>query len=362
LEETQLVMPTGAVVVILLLKGVQIVMPGPAFFEAGKVWAPARAVLQDLGYTTQWQPAGGVLAVKGFGHSALFPLKGAPKLDEQALPAGMGARRVGGTIYLSAAAFKRLGVVIRWVPQDKRIEIDPPFTRSERLTLAAILADPPGMVARAVQVEGEYLGWSAYAGSWATRNGPPCHVGDWVLRNEQGAIYCSAAPVRPSATTALPFTLTPYEPLGRRVRVAGTIRLARGGWPYLEYRNLQALSGVAGMICQLQLDQTRYRPGERMVLRLRVANPQGSPVRVVFPSVGGEIVVAAPGPRIYTVKQTWEALVAGRSDLTLAPGEERTWTGGWTLPAEARAGRYTVTVKVAPGLTTMPLTCDVVTD
>jgi hypothetical protein len=356
-------LPAGAVAVVLLVNYVQIMLPAPAFVQQGRTYAPARVVLQRLGYEVRWDPATRAMVVSGEGVTASFPEGAAPTVQGQLLDESLSARRVGDIFYLSLSALRGLGLRVHWEDSAKRAEISALGGRgaAQRVPLGFILADPVAWRGRAVTLTGEYLGWSAYPFSFATREGSPGRLGDWVLRNEDGAIYCSAdlqppASERPTLAgeAPTPFALTPYQPLGRRLTVTGLVRLSPAGTPYLEYQRLAPLAGAEGMLCLVEMDRHSYRPGGTLVVTLRLANTTGQ--RVVVRARGGRysLSVGTPDDKLHMVHENLPALLSAEDQLQIEAGQDVTLVSSWQLPPTAIAGTYRVVARLGEGVSSYP--------
>jgi hypothetical protein len=117
------------------------------------------------------------------------------------------------------------------------------------------------------------LGWSGCPFDEAVSHGPPCTRSDWILRGEDGCIYC---------TGPLPGPLP--ESLGRRLLVEAVVQLHAQGWPFLRQLKLQPLSGRAALCCFVSTDGFEYTPADTVLLRLLVRNDAQEPIKLLFPS------------------------------------------------------------------------------
>ena len=349
-------LPVGALAVAVLLNGAQILLPAPAFVEQGRTWAPARAILQRVGHKVRWDPAQQAMTVELGGKLAVFALGEVPTLDGQPLPTELGARRVEGTIYVPLQALRALGLRVMWDEGGKQVLLRAPLGLAAP-TLAAILADPLAWSEQEVSLVGEYLGWNPYRFSFATRGGPPVSSGDWILHNEDGALYCSPGPVTPDKPTTASLSqitsplpaFTPYAALGQRLSVTGTIKLTRQAVPYLEFARVSRPTGLAGVTCRLVLDRLQYRPGETVTWRVQIANPQAT--RVSLEGAAELLVsVADPEGSIFVVKRSLSAKT--KEGNCLAPSEEIALEGSWELPATAAGGTYMILGRLSDQLGT----------
>jgi hypothetical protein len=242
-------LPAGAFAVALFLNGIQIIMPTPAFVQEGRVWAPGRVVLERVGCKVRWQPSPRGMVVTREGQRLTFaevsPPWPVPKSPAEALY----ARREGGLLYVPLLALRNLGVEVSWDGGARRALIED--LRNAGSSLATVLADPVRWLGRVVTLTGEYLGWDAYPACWATAQGQPVGGGDWVLGNEDGAIYCTPGPPisagGQAGLAAAPSPrppLTPYSALGRRLKVSGQVQLAPWGAPYVQYDAVETVGGA----------------------------------------------------------------------------------------------------------------------
>ncbi len=112
---------------------------------------------------------------------------------------------------------------VEWREKEKTLIVSRPAANAEQVTIAMIIAEPKRYEGKTVTLDGKYLGWKPEDGP-ATRYGPPVTRSDWALSDGTGCLYVAgAAP-----------NLSPYEDWGAPVRVRGTIRLSRRGFPYIE--------------------------------------------------------------------------------------------------------------------------------
>ncbi|MHB8996512.1 MAG: copper amine oxidase N-terminal domain-containing protein [Armatimonadota bacterium] len=349
-------LPLGAIAVAVLLNGAQILLPAPAFVEQGRAWAPARAILQRLGHKVTWEPAQQAMIVQIEGRNVVFVVGTGPAIDGQALSTELPPRRVAGTVYLPLQALRALGLRVMWDSAAKQVLLTAPLALPTP-TLAAILADPLTWADQEVTLTGEYLGWDAESFCYATRNGPPVSSGDWVLHNEDGAIYCrpgSPTPPRPhtaslaQVTSPLP-AFTPYAALGQRLSVTGVIKLTRQAVPYLQFSQVGRPPGIPGLTCRLVLDRLQHRPGDLVTWRLQLVNPHAT--RVSLEGVENLLVsVADPTGNISILKQSFGFQT--RESGALAPGEEIVLEGAVQLPEAACPGIYIIVGRISDQLGT----------
>ena len=349
-------LPLGAMAVAVLLNGVQILLPAPAFVEQGRAWAPARAIIQRLGHKVTWVPAQQAMIVQIEGRKVVFAVGAVPAIDGQPGPSELAPRRVASTVYLPLQALRALSLRVMWDSAAKQVLLTAPLDLPAP-TLAAILADPLTWADQEVTLTGEYLGWDAEAFCYATRNGPPVASGDWVLHNEDGAIYCSPGSPTPTAprtaslarvASPLP-AFTPYAALGQRLSVTGVIKLTRQAVPYLLFSRVARPLGIAGITCRLVLDKLQHRPGEVVKWRLQLVNPHAT--RVSLEGVEDLLVsVADPTGNISVLKRSlWSQT---RESGALGPSEEIVLEGALQIPEAACPGIYIVVGRISDQLGT----------
>lgn len=336
-------LPPGAFAVVLLLNGAQIMLPAPAFVDQGRVWAPAREVLQRLGLTVRWQSEPRAMVALRGDATLIFPEKPPPWPVPSNPAEAQYARRVGDLLYIPLLALRSVGTRIGWEPVARQVTLqqsDPGAVK-----LAAILNDPGAWAGRRVTVTGEYLGWDSCPFSYATAAGPPVAIGDWVLADGDGAIYCSAAtaPVTPSAAGLAPVRhsppqLTPYLSLGRRLSVTGVVELAPSGVPYLLHEEVQLLRGKDGRTCYLALHQQELRPGDMLGWAVSIQNP--GPEGFTLPENPHLLLsIALPG-NVMVLRQG-----LGSRGLITA-GDQMVVTGQWRVPDDTAAGTYAISVRL----------------
>jgi hypothetical protein len=344
-------LPAGAFAVVLILGGAQIMLPAPAFVEQGRVWAPGREVLQRLGCEVRWQADRRALAATHVGHAVVFPELPPPWPTPATPEQARYARRVGGLLYIPLLALRGFGLQPTWEPGARRVVLRDPTPTA--VALAAILNNPAQWLDRTVVLLGDYLGWDAYPFCYATRAGPPVNAGDWVLGNEDGAIYCTAdpsppAPARRGLAAARPTApvLTPYSALGRRLTVTGRVALAPSGVPYVQHGAVTLVTGREGVSCLLLLHRQECAAGQRLLWELVIHNP--GPTGLALPSGAQMLVsVASPGGGLYVSKQSLPQQIYGF--VVAAQGEWRA-VGTWVIPADAPSGTYAITVSLGDGL------------
>ncbi|MCE5237039.1 hypothetical protein LLH23_00925 [bacterium] len=354
-------LPAGAFAVVLMLGGAQVMLPAPAFVQQGRVWAPAREVLQRLGYHVRWQPSPRALIATRDSQSLTFPELPPPWPTPTTADEARYVRRLGNLLYLPLLALRALDLRTTWDAGARRVTIRDPAPMP--VTLATILNSPAQWLDRTVTLAGEYLGWDAYPFCYATRPGPPVASGDWVLGGADGAIYCTPAPIaatftRTGLATVQPAgpVLTPYAALGRRISVTGRVALAPSGVPYLRHESVTWVTGRAGVSCELVLNQQARAAGERLGWELVIHNP--GPTILVLPQSKEMLVsVAAPGGALYVSKQSLPDETTLRE---LAPEAEQRLPGAWPIPTDAPAGTYAITVSLAEGLQSMARRFEVV--
>ena len=347
-------LPAGAFAVALFLNGIQIMLPAPAFVQQGRVWAPGREVLVRLGCHVRWQADTRTMVAVSNGQQLSFA-EATPPWPVPATPAdALYARREGNLLYVPLLALRNFGVKTTWDSSARCVRVDNP--RGTGSSLAAVLSDPIAWLGRPVQLTGEYLGWDSDPFCYATAPGQPVGSGDWVLANADGAIYCTPGPTaaRPAVTglasaarSPLP-QLTPYQALGRRLTVGGRVMLATSGVPYLQFDQVTAPVGAAGVTCRLVLDRQECLAGQALGFTFVIYNP--GPTELTLPRPDTlSISVAAPGAILHMQEQSLVGLTI--TDVVPAGGEQEI-SGRWQIPPDAPAGTYAIIARLTDTLST----------
>jgi hypothetical protein len=351
-------LPAGARAIVLLLGGVQVWLPGPAFVEQGRVWFPARAVLERIGYRVRWDGARREVQISEGGSPAALVLS-----EQQAAVTAEGSlasRRVQGLVYAPVVALRPLGIAFRYDGAARTVEILGQQAEPTPGSLSAILADPPSWTGRLVELSGEYLGWSPYPFCFPTASLTGAPVGDFVLRNEGGAICCHIVPSPSPPRSSLGAVgserppLTPYESIGRRLVLVGTLRLAADGRPELACRSVRRPTGIAGLTCLLRFDRTSYRPGQQATGTLIVANPDPTAVELPLGSSSVQLTIAAPDGDTMVTRVVLDGLTGHAAVWRLGPEQRRSIACAWTIPAQAASGEYRAVAQVTEGLQSYP--------
>ena len=305
----------------------------------------------------KWVPAQREVLIGAPGENVLLTL---PEVPAGATRDASGARRLGNVLYVPLVALRPLGLVMRFDPATRTLNLSRQEPAPREASLSAILADPPGWVGRFVRLHGEYLGWSPYPYCFATASGEDVAVGDFVLRNEGGALYCHPVPpplpghaALGAATSERP-PLTPYETLGRRIAVVGTVRLAANGTPRLDVQTVASETGLAGVTCCLRVDRTEYRPGERMSCSVTVFNPGREALAVPVGLRGADLSLASPDGSICVSRISLVPLTLTKGDLSLVPNAVYTVRQAWPIPDDAVPGAYQAVVHLGEGLESYP--------
>jgi hypothetical protein len=345
---------------VLMLNGVQVDLPTPAYLVGENAFVPARAVFEKLGYPVAWNPAqGGELSIsKGSAHFTLVlgsNVLGMP--GPMAVPLPAASRMIGNVFYVPVRAVSLItGAATAWDAAHLTVSLNttnPPMpVRGEPVStnLGQILSDPPAWAGRLVLVRGEYTGWQADPYGPATSQGPPVTRSDWALADATGSIYCSA-----SGPAGIPFS--PLGDLGRRVDVTGVVALSDKGCPYLQVTGLAPLTGLEGLTRFVTTDRRAYQPGDTVHIGMLVANP-GEESLMVNTNSGktydfqvlnaeGEVVWAWSQGKVFTMALQSRELKAG---------EKYTVTAEWTVPANLPAGPYHVRGELNAELRSYPHT------
>ncbi|MFP3903792.1 MAG: stalk domain-containing protein [Armatimonadota bacterium] len=308
----------GAVAVILLLNGLQIGLPAPAFVQDGCTWYPARTVLTTAGFEVSYDRDHQQVTVAEA--EALFSvdmqsLRITPAREDVPLTA-VEARREDGLLYLPAQTLGAIGLQVQWDNENKTLHVRTPHGATTRLTIRDLLKNPLKWLSRSVRVHGEYAGTEEGAGAAddATRF--------WRLRGEDSTILCTDAPDTGLRRAAM----EPFE----RVVVTGCPRMLTNGILYLEVERQKPAEGPASLSITLMTDRERYQPGDTVVIEAEWSNLLEKPIKIFSP----------PQLRIinHSGQQFWQQTL--QMPETVPPHEQSNGAFTWTIPEDAMEGTY----------------------
>jgi hypothetical protein len=340
-------MPVSAAVaaVAIFLNGHQVMLPTAAIQRGGTVLVPVKGVFDRLGASVSWDGQEKVVTVTAQDMRLSFTI-GSTEADLNGQRIALGAApeiQDGNTLVPLRLVATALGADIAWDQQHRRVYVQAvsrePVTA---VTITDLVARPYDWLGRVVLVVGEYRGWEPSPFSVATRNGAPVSRRDWVLRDATGEVYC-----RGDVNVETPFPLTPYSNVGNRIAVAGVVKVAKEGFPFLEPREVVELTNPEGVVCTVSTSRRAYVEGEDVRIRLRVANPFGSPVDLeAKPGPRHDLVLRdRDGAEVWRLSKVSPPEPAG-GRLALGPGEaeqvEEIWSPGSAGSPPLPPGRYTV--------------------
>jgi len=339
-------MPAAAVAAVaVFINGCQVLLPTAAFQRGDTVLVPVKGVLDRLGAKITWSPESKEVLITTPGlqlelavgatearlHGRPILLQTAPELSE------------GCTMVPLRLVAQALGTDIAWDQRRRRVYLQTgsvgPLAPA---TIRELMERPDDWVGRLVMLVGEYAGWQPSPFSPGTRNGVPVSQRDWVLRDTTGEVYC-----RGDITVAAPFALTPYSNVGRRLVVAGVAKLSRAGFIFLEPREIAQQPPPLGLVCTVTTSRRAYVEGETLRIRLRVANPFRTAVRLTC-RAGPEYDLIV---RDREGKEMWRLSLASppgpsAGALTLQPDQtrqiEEVWEPSGAGVSLLPPGRYTV--------------------
>ncbi len=351
-------MTTYCLAVIVMLNGVQIWLPRPAFILSNQVFIPAREIFQRMGWTVKWQEADKSFVLSAPGQETAVVRIGDPvvRVGQRTEKLSAAPLQRNGISYVPAQAVQIVtGATLAWDNEHKALDIQYTLPGMPPVTTPGQLAEEgPAQIGREVVVIGEYMGWHADPLDPLVSQGPPRTRSDWILRSVDGSIYCVATSEMESAVA-----LSPVEDTGRRIKVTGSVAIARDGFVYLVPRHVEALQGLAGLTRYVQSNRMSYRNGETAVFTLHVANPNPEPVQITFRS--GQrydfVVKTRDGKKIWRWSDDRMFTMAIGS-RTLAPGEAYDVQVKWTV--QGPEGKplapsiYQVHAEVTPELQTYP--------
>ncbi len=334
--------------VILFVNGVQVPISAPAIVEGNTTWVPLRSVFQELGWKVSWDGATRSVKVTAQDRPDILIRSGDPQVQvgEETIELNAAPRRRGAVTYIPASLLRTaLGAELKWDNEQKALYINaPPPGEPVPVNIEQLTSNPPEWVNKKVVVSGEYTGWSPSPFDPATSHGPPVTRSDWTVHDDTGSIYCSA---RRASEYEWPISLRPYEDSGRRIQVAGIVRLAEHGFPYLEPVEITVITGLPGLTCYLSTDRSQYQPGQTVVMKMTVTNPFDELVTLRF--ISGQtydfIIRDSDGQKVWQWSDG-KAFTMALHQRELAAGESYEVSTRWTVPAEGEtklaAGLYRI--------------------
>lgn len=99
---------------------------------------------------------------------------------------------------------------------------------------------------------------------------------------------------------------------------------------------------AGGLVLHLELEKSRYAPGEQVPLRMVLENPMTIPVDLTFNS-GQQYDIEVRGPNGYFWRWSkGRAFIEIFGTMTIKPGEKRDFLEPWPIPQTAAAGTYSI--------------------
>lgn len=309
-------MPAGAVVVVLLLNGLQIALPGPAFLDDGRVWVPVRAVLEAAGFQVSWDADRELLTAEKTGWAARIDMARA-RVEAAGQTHAMDAppRRVDGALLVPAGTLRNLLFGVDWESDRRTLRLVTARFGGAGLQIRRLLDRPLEYLGNQVTVAGE-------CGGPAESAGRSPDVVAWVLRDAYASITCHSPVVNGEIG---------WNPrYGLRVEVSGRLGMAADGAVHIEVTSVKELSGAAGVACELATDRAAYGPDVAVIVELYVSNPTAEVIDLGAARRAGLSVVDT-GNRVL-----WEQWVS--LPQALQPGEEVEYAFVWEPPDERGTG------------------------
>ncbi len=310
-------MPAGAVAIILLVNGLQIGLPQPAFVQDGAAWIPGRAVLAAAGYEVQWQQEGNCVLLAGAEPPATIYLdRSEVVIGDRSERLRPPPRRVKGTLYLPVALFRLLGFEVEWEPEAKALRLSKWEQARGVVTIGELKADPPAYIGRRVRLGCEYV----------TLPGPgqrECLVQD---REEMLRCVLPASGAGPSPGEAI------RGAIGGRIDVMGEVRLFKSASMYIDILELHPTSGIAALSCGLNTDRASYPRGQVVLVEFSACNQTREAIGL------GADVTAHLSIRDDAGGEVWQQELA--LPASMEPGETELASFRWEPGADVKPGRY----------------------
>ncbi|MFO7947728.1 MAG: stalk domain-containing protein [Armatimonadota bacterium] len=310
-------MSGGALAVILLLNGVQIGLPAPAFVQDGRTWYPARAVLTTAGFDVTYEEAGHRVVV---GRSKpLFSVDMESlriTADADTSLNSVQARRSDGVLFLPVQTLCAIGLQVRWDNENKLLDLQSPQNAPASLSIRDVLKNPLKWLSRSIRLHGEYVGLEGVMSSSDRARTL------WRLRGEDNSILCADTPA--AGLRRMP--LQPFE----RVVVTGHLRMMTDATVYLDVEQRKPAQGPASVGVTMVTDRERYQPGDTVLVEVEWNNILDKPMKVATP------------PLLLIVNHLAQEVWQQRLNIpeTLPPHERSLQAFKWLIPDDAPHGTY----------------------
>jgi len=262
-------MPATAAAVILLLNGLQIALPRPAFIQDGRAWVPARAVLQAAGYQVQLAADGTTLDLQRPGQAATVHLHtGRIVVGRDTKTLEPPPRNIQGALYLPAAIFPIIGMKMQWDAEAKALRLNTAQEVPTPVTIRELKDDPFRYLGRTVKLAAECTGTPHRTGSRQV-----C-AGRWLVRGKYDAISCELVQGQSAST------LPPALPHGYRLDIVATVRMYKDASLYLDIIELHEATGIGALTITITTDRAVYRQGEPLLVEVELANLTERPLQL----------------------------------------------------------------------------------
>lgn len=310
-------MNSGAVAVIVLLNGLQIGLPAPAFVQQGRTWFPARAVLTAAGIPVTHEPARDRVTI---GEDARLTVN-LPDLTVQSAAetaelSPTPARRMDGRLYLPASVLEPLGLGVAWDNATKTLSITSRSSPPQPLSISEILDAPIRHLGSRLITTGEHCRlWTR----------PPVTADIRAFWRLQGP------------SESIPYTRSDGAdvqtgPLqeGRRIAVTGRLRMSRAGLVYLVADRITPIGGPAALSVSIGAARKTYRPGDTVLMIAEASNLLDKPIKIE--SMPHLAITNPQNQKVHTVALDIQS--------PLQPAEHWRSEETWGIPEQAIEGRY----------------------
>ncbi len=206
-----------------------------AYIAEGRLWLPARAVLEAMGAQWQWDEEKKALVARIPGREVVFAEgQAVAMLNGRPVASDFPPHIEEGKLFVPARLFAQtLNCALALREANTVAEVTSRWEKCQ-VAVREILTWPRYLSGKEIIVEGEYRGWRARGEEGEhLRHGPPKRRSDWIVKDATGAIYVSGRSPR---------GLDPYDDIGATVRVEGVGALSERGVPFIEARAVVILS------------------------------------------------------------------------------------------------------------------------
>lgn len=201
----------------LIVDSVEVKSEPPPVVRQGSLYLPVRPVCMALGVILTWDQVKSELRISAPRREAVLrPGSAVIHVDGEQFHVEKEPLVIKEATYLLDSVFARCLPLDIILDRSQNAALVTYVWDKQEVTIEEIVRWPRFMRGRPIIVEGEYRGWRSRGETGPVRYGPPSRRGDWIIRDETGALY---------VTGRRPKQLDPIEDVGAKVRVEGSASL-----------------------------------------------------------------------------------------------------------------------------------------